>query len=1397
MDAVHTDADFIFGSAIQQLEDIYQLSINVFDCRCNVIRMGPLREGRSRGKKYVNIMVHSGHVYTFKKPQVATRSLTNQLKLFELSFDQLQCYKNPFVQSTYSLRPNVCRLVKGKMKEMDNTHVQMTGRSMTAALNSYKISSVQPNGLEVRGSHGVMDKFLEIAKDHLSTTEGPRLRVESKYVAGDEHKTRNSYMVFSDTQSFIVYASRCNEKVFHEILVENLPCSLFFDIEWYSASTNSSSGLAGFELYVTYLIQFLIACGAITTRQRNYFAHSIMDSSRHMKGVYKHSYHFIFPNVVFENPLTLRAFIQDYHSFIAKRNMIDTIIPIRDMNILNVVITEIIDTNVLRRRSCLRCALSPKNGVNPRLSIRDDFKSPAISSDFREDYFMVMRYNNFNNQVINSTVLQKPGHYLQQPSRACHPVSRDRQPQFTKYRHISLEEVQQILTDLGDTNSHVSLDSKTNQYVLHTNAFRVCPVGRVHYNQSARLYVTRENVITYFCFGRDCRRPIALGHITPVNAISTYLVHSNVIFPLNATEMMRKCMSPDPRVLHKNLQTYYSLNLTLWKNGRRILHIDDSPGIPIHIEMFNNGRDFRLYAGKEMTGRLTNRSAIHRKPTRNTNFKKYHMISADIETFSLTDHVFHPYAIGWMSWDVKSNSKKYEQLVVDGDTITPDNIFMEFLLRLTKMTIARRASNYFTNNYRPTVFFWNGSRFDFYAAIHSLLTSDLPERYSQIGNPNNLIRSNGRVISFDTNYLIFKDGCLLIPMSLRRAANAFGLESKKGIFPHRYLQNLPDMDTLYQRLYSTIKLSDIKSYISFYDDMKGKGVIDGIRISDTVQTQVRGISEQKWIETFSNSYEWYLLHADEKYPVIPRLSEYLKADVEVQWDVLTLFGDFISEYLSIDITRIHTISSLAMKVWKSKHISPSLPIYKVRKCAIFDILRSKCNRGGLTTPMSFFHYVKPEGYDIIKVDVTSLYPSACISNEFTEKYFTGFPNPIDGEFSSHTFRPTETMDVLRPALGGMFGFVEVAFDQSMLAMPVLVKRMKHEGVHTLTYVKYGTGWYSMPMICYAYDLGVRMRPLHMLYTYEGFNPLESYMTFCAQKKNEGDEMRASDDEMKKLKGQLIREVFKLLMNSLLGRLNMNPSRRQSILTRCGVELTNIMCNNIRYIDPQCNFVRTNDSKGNDLPGFFDVSFSEQDIATAQDYFEVAPYLSAYMLAYSKINMNNHFQRMTRDGFTLLYTDTDSIVAAAPISRCDTYIAERCRNGNMKTLGYMELEGRGYDEFLTIGPKKYGLLKGDVFEYKANGIPAIHNRSIDMYTTFLHLIRNPTSVGFGMYWNIKANNFQLMHAKDNTKKRLAFHCYKGRSDGKRLYWWNSEQEFKNYIDQIKTVTHTEQTPFTRS
>jgi len=531
------------------------------------------------------------------------------------------------------------------------------------------------------------------------------------------------------------------------------------------------------------------------------------------------------------------------------------------------------------------------------------------------------------------------------------------------------------------------------------------------------------------------------------------------------------------------------------------------------------------------------------------------------------------------------------------------------------------------------------------------------------------------------------------------------------------------------------------------------------------------------IDALSETKRWWVRRKEEnkQYNIYEEMTEYLKADVMVQMKIIKQFGDMICEELDMSICFYPTISSVAMGLWKRQFLTDGVCQFKLTSLSQYLKIHD-ANRGGLTTVLGDFHYdVKDHpGEKMLKVDVTSLYPSACKSHPLTKDFFVGFPNVT--RYTEKVYSPPAPFEDVQNIATTGTGFMYVSFDQRHLKQPVLLVNVEHRKMTSLTFVKQSKGWYSFPMLRYAFSRGVKMWVHEILHDYSPpVNLLAPYMDYLAQMKNEGDRLKKVPAT--KSQGIFKRTIAKFLLNSLLGRLNMNPTKPTTLLSKCPFEVMSIVGNQYAYIDPVNEFI-DGDEEGD---GFYMVNMQSFGKAEALIRADIAPHVTAYMLDYSKILMLEYMRIADEMGLQLLYTDTDSILMAGKEEAIDQY--ERyVVPPNGKRFGWMDSEGHP-DEFISIGPKKYITRKGAMYEYKANGIRAARNIGVNIYETFKSVLYD-NAVAVVNDFSIKGTGMILTHSMPGLQKKVRLRKFKGKiTQDKKIQWWESDAEYAAYVDEV--------------
>jgi len=722
------------------------------------------------------------------------------------------------------------------------------------------------------------------------------------------------------------------------------------------------------------------------------------------------------------------------------------------------------------------------------------------------------------------------------------------------------------------------------------------------------------------------------------------------------------------------------------------------------------------------------------------------------------------------------------------------------------------------------VYAHNGSKFDAIAAIHSILAHSADV-------PTDQLESNGKFISFTWNGLIFRDSCLITMSSLKSACTAWGLETSKGYLPHRYLQNCKDAAEVLDRLHGRTTWAALEPYMDWFgeaDDtqlhtrkpgyavcfrnlvathgpdptwgqmkqaLRGsnldiEGVKESIKSNRDVEKSMHSMDWEIWRKQ-QPVYKFWNQNKDVDFKFLDLHDEYLAKDVDALWELCDRMGTAFAKDFGSDIRTKCTLGSNAEHIWAHTLMKP---IPKLQTKEQHDRWQ-RANRGGFCGALSKYDFTAPEGEQIYKVDITSLYPASSCPIKFETEagaqeplkdWYRGFPDASRG-WLLHDFGGVEMTREHYDQLSNMHGLIRVEFDQNCLAFPFFLKKMEHKTFQTLAPVMQGEERFIIPHVRMAFDHGVKIKLFDCEYATETREIYKEYMDVFAQKKNGAD---AVIKELKKTpenawtqqqkdgftKATYDRTVAKLFLNGLLGRNNMKIERPQTLLTR---DYNDIVCLNAD--DEAFKGVDISDIQCGD--GWsYRAKFKEGDYKDHVSSFNVCPYFSAYMLGYSKMLMQCNFQFIAKVGAKPLYTDTDSIAFSATPQQWKAY-SDRFVPSK-KTFGGMELEGE-YHRLVTIGPKKYACIKKNgKYEWACNGLPARHNTQTDVLGKYLKVLGG--EVVDADYFSINATtDFRLLHTTGASKK-LRFISLKGAVEDGSIRWWNTEQEFRDYASSITVI-----------
>tara|TARA_Y100001963_G_scaffold154732_1_gene244166 strand:- start:726 stop:4754 length:4029 start_codon:yes stop_codon:yes gene_type:complete len=756
-------------------------------------------------------------------------------------------------------------------------------------------------------------------------------------------------------------------------------------------------------------------------------------------------------------------------------------------------------------------------------------------------------------------------------------------------------------------------------------------------------------------------------------------------------------------------------------------------------------------------------------------FSMDNVISMDLETCSVEEHsgVFFIYAVGWYY-----RGTYHHRIAETAQELQTNAILWEAIQDWTDIADAAEAveeeggEGDEGGKKGPTstfVYAHNGSRFDAVAVLHAILANSQD-------CPTDQLQSNGKFISFAYKRLLFRDSCLITMSSLAAAANSYGVEASKGYLPHGFLQNVSSFEEVIRRINSRPTWGQLEPYIDWFHDAT----------DSELHTRKAGRTWEQWRD------EQPCRKAFDPEAVCDFRSEmetYLASDVQCLHQIVECLGVNMAKQYGADIRTKCTLGSLAQHIWKHTLLKRIPKLMEERQHTMWQ----RANRGGFCGPLHSFDYTAGEGEQLYKDDKTSLYPASAAPIKFVTKageqepiakWYRGFPDPTKG-WLQYDFGGVVMGQEEYERLSDMHGIVRIQFDQSSLKFPFFLKKMEHGSWGTLAFVQTAEEYYTVPHVRMAWDHGVQIKLFECEYAMETMEPYKAYMDYFGAMKNAADASKAEckallkqnpDDgevQSRMQKAEYDRTLAKLMLNGKLGRDNMNIARPQSVITRSGNDIVNLLADGNSYRGVRIEEVQCGDSS------VLRAQFHEGDYLDHLKAFDVCPYLSAYMLAYSKMLMSSNFQFMAEIGATPLYSDTDSILSAmTPAQRTlyeDRFVPIK------KTFGGMENEGV-YKRLVTVGPKKYVCVEADdSYEWHANGIRARQNTKLDILKHFERVLAG--EIVETDYFSITASkDFKLTHTTQ-AKKKLRFICLKAAVEGDRLRWWKSEDEFKAFAASL--------------
>eukprot|EP00961_Rhodomonas_salina_P296685 3936571-Rhodomonas_salina.1 len=155
----------------------------------------------------------------------------------------------------------------------------------------------------------------EAMKAHASA-EGHEVFASFDYLKRDGCSVGQKFVSFADYGAFVDAILGSEQACFYEMVREGCPCKMYFDVEWIEQSPGERAGaLALRDVQVAVADVFSLQyAGAALGRC------VVLQGSRATERGFKHSYHLIYPGVVFEcNNGALKQLAQQVGSVVARR----------------------------------------------------------------------------------------------------------------------------------------------------------------------------------------------------------------------------------------------------------------------------------------------------------------------------------------------------------------------------------------------------------------------------------------------------------------------------------------------------------------------------------------------------------------------------------------------------------------------------------------------------------------------------------------------------------------------------------------------------------------------------------------------------------------------------------------------------------------------------------------------------------------------------------------------------------------------------------------------------------------------------------------------------------------------------------------------------------------------
>lgn len=471
------------------------------------------------------------------------------------------------------------------------------------------------------------------------------------------------------------------------------------------------------------------------------------------------------------------------------------------------------------------------------------------------------------------------------------------------------------------------------------------------------------------------------------------------------------------------------------------------------------------------------------------------------------------------------------------------------------------------------------------------------------------------------------DGIFLLNILIKLSDNIIPIIKDSKLIDIKFKFANSKYTLFFRDSYLILPSSLEKLALSFKVESKGKFPI--LFVNDD-SINLNYVGKIPSIDTFINiSTDEYLKYCnsfknkvwDLKFEAI----KYCSQDVVTLHQIILKFGNVIFDEIRLDISNYPTLSSLALGIFRCKFLGNyKIPIITGK---IYKDIKDSYTGGSVDV-------YKPYGENLYCYDVNSLYPYIMKNYPMP----TGNPVYFEGDILKYEDKP--------------YGFFEVIVETPKdLKIPLLQKRIKTNNVNkTVTPLGNWKGNYLSNEIYEAMKLGYKFKILRGFLFKQEFI-FKEFVDFFYEMKRQNS------------KDSAYFIIAKLILNSLYGRLGMNPEQEKH-----------------RIIDNSESFYYNNNYTvtdnisldcGKELISYLDIN---KEIDDKKGSMNISIPIAAAVTAYARLYM---FKFKNFKNTCIFYTDTDSITINKKLD--DSLVGDE--------LGQMKLEYFA-SKAVYLAPKVY-------------------------------------------------------------------------------------------------------------